>query len=68
MDMPEGHTAHESSSGRKRFTYQGRKVLLNDPGGDATPMMTIDGTDVMIRREEGGGYSAPMLNMHGPAE
>jgi hypothetical protein len=27
-------------------------------------MMTIDGLDVMIRREETGGFSAPMLNMH----
>jgi hypothetical protein len=26
-------------------------------------MVSVNGTDVMIRREETGGYSAPMLNM-----
>lgn|SRR5574337_324689 len=33
--MPEGETAHASSSVHKLFTYQGCEVVFNDPGGDA---------------------------------
>lgn len=64
MDMPEHAPAEESGGGRKRFTYQGRKVVIHDPGGGEMPMLSIDGTDVMVLREEIGGFSAPMLNMH----
>lgn len=64
MDMPEDEANEKSHGDHKRFTYQGRTIVLHDPGGAEAPMMSIDGTDVMVLREETGGFSAPMLNMH----
>ena len=47
----------------KRLTHRGHKIRLLDPGEPSMPMLSIDGHDIMVRREETGGYSAPMLNM-----
>jgi hypothetical protein len=47
----------------KTISYRGRTATLHDPGEPEMPMVSVDGTDVMVRREETGGYSAPMLNM-----
>ena len=47
----------------KSFSYQGRQITLLDPGEPDMPMLSIDGLDIMVRREETGGYAAPMLNM-----
>jgi hypothetical protein len=45
-------------------TQDGFDIEYADPGGTGMPTMKIGGVDVMVRREETGGYSAPMLNMH----
>ena len=45
------------------FSYRGRQIMLLDPGEPDVPMLSVDGLDIMVRREETGGYSAPMLNM-----
>jgi hypothetical protein len=47
----------------KPFSYRGRQITLLDPGEPDMPMLSVDGLDIMVRREETGGYSAPMLNM-----
>jgi hypothetical protein len=47
----------------KSFSYRDRQIKLLDPGDPDTPMLSVDGVDIMVRREETGGYSAPMLNM-----
>jgi hypothetical protein len=64
MDMPNGMGDPGSESRPNRFSYGGFEVDYDDSGGHDAPMMTIGGVDVMIRREETGGFSAPMLNMH----
>jgi hypothetical protein len=47
----------------ERLTYRGHKIeLLERPEPDM-PTLSIDGAEVMVWREETGGYSAPMLNM-----
>lgn len=64
----EGQGAGRGGKGgrRRRLTYRGWKISLVDPGGDmeVMPMLTIGPTEVMVRREETGGFSAPMLNMY----
>ncbi|MGH3717825.1 MAG: hypothetical protein ACRDRI_03105 [Pseudonocardiaceae bacterium] len=45
------------------MSYRGHNVTCHDPGEPDMPMVSVDGADIMIRREETGGYSAPMLNM-----
>ena len=51
----------------KKLNHLGLDIELVEPADDPAvdPMLSIDGTEVMVRREEIGGYSAPMLNMHG---
>jgi len=66
MDMTEPGPSgpREKATGRpKRLTHRGHKVRLHDPGEPSMPLLSIDGMDIMVRREETGGYSAPMLNM-----
>jgi len=46
-----------------RITYAALKVSYLDPGEPSMPTLKIDGTDVMVVREDTGGFSAPMLNM-----
>jgi hypothetical protein len=55
---PDGSTNQPRS-----MSYRGHDVIYHDPGEPAMPRVSIDGADLMIRREETGGYSAPMLNM-----
>jgi hypothetical protein len=66
--MEEGRAPGRSGEGhrRRRLTYRGWKISLVDPGDDMEmmPALTIGATDVMVRREETGGFSAPMLNMY----
>jgi hypothetical protein len=57
MPMPHGGGVPVS------FTYRDLEIVAHDPGPQADPMLTIGGQDVMVRREETGGYSAPMHNM-----
>jgi hypothetical protein len=64
MDMPHGNDEDRHEGSRRRFTHGGLDVEYDDPADTDTPTMTIGGVDVMIRREETGGFSAPMLNMH----
>jgi hypothetical protein len=67
MEMGKGKATGRSgkSARRRRLTYRGWKISLVDPGEDleAMPVLTIGTTDVMVRREETGQFSAPMLNM-----
>src|SRR5215469_5485257 len=68
MAMQEGTATGSSDKGgrRRRLTYRGWKISLVDPGDDmeVMPALTIGTSDVMVRREETGGFSAPMLNMY----
>lgn len=64
MDMPHGGSEPRRESRPTRFSHGGFEVDYDDPGGREAPTMSIGGVDVMIRREETGGFSAPMLNMH----
>lgn len=64
MDMPNGMDEPGHESRPTRFSHRGLEVDYDDPGVHDSPTMTIGGVDVMIRREETGGFSAPMLNMH----
>ncbi len=68
MAMGAGPAAGGSGRGgrRRRLTYRGWKVSLVEPGDDmeVMPVLAIGTTDVMVRREETGGFSAPMLNMY----
>lgn len=58
MPMPHGGGTHTG------FTYRDLDVVVHDPGpGTEPPMLMIGGQEVMVRREETGGYSAPMHNM-----
>jgi hypothetical protein len=59
VPMPHGGGTHTD------FTYRDLEIAVHDPGPGADPMLTIGGRDVMVRREETGGYSAPMFNMFG---
>jgi hypothetical protein len=56
-----------SSSGSrkqpKKFSYRGFEITVFDAGQPAMPQVSVDGTDIMVVREETGGFSAPMLNM-----
>lgn len=63
MDMQEHHPQASGKRGRKELSYRGHNIIVDDPGQQAMPMLSIDNKDVMVRREETGGYSAPMLNM-----
>ncbi len=65
MDSQRGKSSAESNIRPKKLTYRGHKVSVLDPGEPAMPMVSIDTTKIMVRREETGGYSAPMLNMFG---
>ena len=68
MAMQEGSATEGSGGGgrRRRLAYRGWRISLVDPGDDmeVMPALTIGTTDVMVRREETGGFSAPMLNMY----
>jgi hypothetical protein len=58
MPMPHGGGTHTN------FTYREMDVVVHEPvHGAEPPMLMIGGQDVMVRREETGGYSAPMHNM-----
>jgi hypothetical protein len=66
MDEGKGTGRAREGGRRRRLTYRGWKISLVEPGDDmeVMPMLTIGTTDVMVRREETGGFSAPMLNMY----
>jgi hypothetical protein len=55
------------ADGEQTVVYKGRTIKLIDPGEDveAVPMLSIDDTDIMVQREETGGFSAPMWSMYG---
>jgi hypothetical protein len=63
MAMKRGTPSAGSGKRPKKLSYRAHKVTLLDPGEPAMPMLSVDGADIMVRREETGGYSAPMLNM-----
>ena len=42
--------------------HRGHAVEITEHGDDAVPVVRVDGTDLMVRRE-GKRYSAPMFNM-----
>jgi hypothetical protein len=65
MDRRRGKSSAESKMRPNKLTYRGHKVSWLDPGEPAMPMLSIGATKIMVRREETGGYSAPMLNMFG---
>ena len=64
MDNEEGLPSKKPGSEPKSFSYRGRQITLLDPDEPDMPMLSVDGLDIMVRREDTGGYSAPMLNMH----
>jgi hypothetical protein len=64
MDTSRGSGEQQQKGRPRRFSHRGCEVDYDDPGGTEAPAMTIDRLDVMIRREEAGGFSAPMLNIH----
>ncbi len=63
MNMPPETPPEGPGNQPKSMSYRGHTVTFHDPGEPAMPMVSVDGTDIMVRREETGGYSAPMLNM-----
>jgi hypothetical protein len=70
MDMGPSESQAGSRKGPKnkrpkKLSYGGHDVTVLDLGEPEMPMLSIDGKDIMVRREETGGYSAPMLNMFG---
>jgi hypothetical protein len=60
--MDNNHAPPDSAA--QNFSYKGHKVELLEAAHPHMPMLVIDGVKIMIQREETGGYSAPMLNMH----
>ncbi len=63
MDMKRDPSSKGDHKSRRRITYRGHKIALVDPDETEMPMVSVDGKEIMVRREETGGYSAPMLNM-----
>jgi hypothetical protein len=47
----------------KTFTHRGLSVKYTEATDAMGPMLSIEGVDVMVIREENGQFSAPMLNM-----
>jgi hypothetical protein len=66
MEENKGTGRAKGRGRRRRLTYRGWKISLVEPGDDLEmmPTLSIGTTDVMVRREETGGFSAPMLNMY----
>lgn len=59
---------HDSSASEPRGTpqhlsYKGHKIEFMEGAQRQMPMLAVDGVEIMVQREETGGYSAPMLNM-----
>jgi hypothetical protein len=63
MDKKKESPSKKPGKEPKSFSYRGRRITSLDPGEPDMPMLSVDGLDIMVRREETGGYSAPMLNM-----
>jgi hypothetical protein len=64
MEMHDRSSDESDAAESRRFRYGGHEITIHDTDPESAPMVRVDGTDIMIRREEGGGFSAPMLNMH----
>lgn len=62
QDGPHGGS-DSSSTIMRRSEYRGHEVEIAEPRDESPPTVRIDGTDLMVRREPGGRFSAPMFNM-----
>lgn len=65
MEMSRKKSSSGSRRPAERLTYRGHKIVLLDRPEPEMSTLSIDGNEVMVMREETGGYSAPMLNMFG---